>query len=691
MRYLGAHWLAFSAVIGCIVGPVWSSDLPASDTDNPVSIYADDVPPPHGIWVDTLDLETVSSESGQVRPGLSGGHDPITLAKVVYPHGIGVRGASKMVIDLKRCAVLFQAMVGMDDDSGKNGSVEFTIDVDGKTAFDSGKMVAGQAPKLASANLTGAKRMTLTTVRVDATDSSANNADWAGAFIIRTPNATAKPQTPLIPEMGEEPVWRPDTAEPEIEGASVIGSTPGHPFNYLIPATGHAPLKFAQTGLPSGLTLTPSTGVITGTLRSAATSHVAITVSNSSGHMTRILTLVGGENDLAETPPMGWTATNLYGDAVTDLDIRKAADLLVSSGLAAHGYTYVNLGDSWQGTRSVDGVLQPNRRFPDMKALGNYIHSKGLKFGIYSSSSVKTCAGYAGSLGHEPADAQMFANWGVDYLTYDWCPDAAGTVGSSASIVAATTAMAVALQKSGRDIIFAATFTLPKGGGNRTAILGEDPASWAAKAGANIMEADAGVYDDSGQIMKYAADREPFAEYFRPRYWPGLGPLMVGRFGAPDEHFTRLRPGEQMMQMSVWSIFSAPLFVESDLSALEPNSLSHETEAVLTNDEVIAVDQDPLGAPPSLLNSGFRQSTWTKRLADGRIVVAFVNTGDQTRMGFINWADIQVTGKQLVRDIWKHADLGRFADGFSTAVPARGVVLIVIGDPPLHATGAAAL
>ncbi len=243
-------------------------------------------------------------------------------------------------------------------------------------------------------------------------------------------------------------IIRPDSPEPAIHGPRIVGTTPGHPFHFLIPATGEKPLQYSAKNLPEGLKLDPETGIIsgslipenaagtitndakTGTLIVTATGAIGapdsktvveIEVSNARGTAKHELTIVGGQHKLALTPPMGWNSWNCWASAVSDEKVRAAADAMVKSGLAAHGFQYVNIDDCWEGKRDANGEILTNSKFPDMKALADYVHSKGLKLGIYSSPGPKTCAGYEASYKHEAQDAKTYAKWGIDYLKYDWC------------------------------------------------------------------------------------------------------------------------------------------------------------------------------------------------------------------------------------------------------------------------------
>lgn len=703
---------------------------PAHAADPPAPIAEDlraAAPPANALFLDTLDLSTVTTEGRGIVPGKSAYRLPISLSDVMYAHGIGVQGDSEMTVDLKGVATRFEAMVGVDDIVQENGSVDFTVRVDGRVTFHSGPMHGQEPAKPVSIDLTGAHRMTLSVVSVAPTESSAKDnaaiggnvvrivrrgggnpntrndvADWAGALLRLMPGTDVRPATTTLPPMGQAPTYVPDSPAPEVHGPRVVGFSPGHPFAYAIPATGQAPLTFSATGLPPGITIDGKTGLLHGTAASAGKSSVTLTVRNAKGTTTSRLTLVCGDHAHALTPPMGWNAFGVYGDTVRDAQVRAAADYLISTGLAAHGYRYVCLGDAWQGTRDDAGNLRPNRRFPDMRALADYVHSKGLQFGLYSAATPQTCSGYAGSAGHEAQDARTFAAWGIDYLTYDWCPDAGADKPATEStgigmamgdsslgvyapqrLPSATAAemepafarMGDALDKSGRDIVFAASVQKTQ----RYMSESDDPANWAAKAGADTFTLSSGLFDSDKIIREYASDRARFSGRGGEGHWADLGLLMAGRIGFPKPHLTRLTPPEQMTQMTYWAMYASPLFVSCDLAHLNPNDLNHDTYALLANDEVIAVDQDPVAHPVRVMGGDGTRTIWTRTLADGRVAVALFNGATISQNVRVRLANLGLTGSQPVRDLWRLRDLSPVSDTFETQVAAHGVAFVVFG------------
>jgi alpha-galactosidase len=307
-------------------------------------------------------------------------------------------------------------MVGLDDSATSDqASINFVVWGDDDLLFSTETIRPGDPPQFVSLDLTG--RDVLTLLMDDGQDTSNGDTGvWAGAAIVMREGATVRPEPYVIPEDPALPIASGNPPMPRINGPLIVGSTPGRPFHHLVPATGEAPLRYAAANLPPGLRLDEATGIITGSLEGDGRWPVELTVTNARGTATRELTIVGGRDQLALTPPMGWNSWNAWGRTVDDAKVRAAADAMVEKGLAQHGYQYVVIDDGWEGERDEHGVLQPNEKFPDMRALADYIHARGLKFGIYSSPGPTTCQGLPGSYQHERIDAETWADWGVDYV-----------------------------------------------------------------------------------------------------------------------------------------------------------------------------------------------------------------------------------------------------------------------------------
>ncbi len=352
----------------------------------------------------------------------------------------------------------------------------------------------------------------------------------------------------------------------------------------------------------------------------------------------------------AQTPPMGWNSWNHFACKVADADVRSAADAIVSSHMQRAGYIYVNIDDCWQGKRDEQGVIHPNEKFPDMKGLSDYVHSKGLKLGIYSSPGPKTCAGYEGSLGHEEPDAQTYARWGIDYLKYDYC----SFQGDVPAQMAAYKKMHEALEKTGRPIVF----SLCQYGMDRVW-------SWGPSVGGNLWRTTGDISDDYDRMAYIGFGQNGLERFAGPGHWNDPDMLEVGN--------GKMNKNEYRTHMSLWCLLAAPLLAGNDLSKMTP-----ETLAILTNPEVIALDQDPLGVQGHRVAQEGQLEVWVKPLADGSKAVGLFNRGESVMPVTAYFRDVGVGDAAMVRDLWEKSDLGVHHSSFTAQVPSHGVVLIKV-------------
>jgi alpha-galactosidase len=360
-------------------------------------------------------------------------------------------------------------------------------------------------------------------------------------------------------------------------------------------------------------------------------------------------------NGLAKTPPMGWNSWNKFRNLVSDQMVREMADGIVKSGMRDAGYVYVNIDDTWQGRRDANGNITTNNKFPDMKALSAYVHSKGLKLGIYSSPGPKTCAGYEGSYQHEEQDAKMYAAWGIDYLKYDWCSASQVYDGTQATMAAAYAKMGEALLNSGHKIVYSLCQY-----GNLE--VGE----WGEKVGGNLWRTTGDISDRWQSMNDIGFNRQPGREkYAGPGHWNDPDMLEIGNGGMTDI--------EYQTHMSLWSLLASPLLAGNDLRDMKPS-----IAAILMNKEVIAVDQDKLGKQAARVAKEGDWEVWSRPLADGGHAVGLFNRGAETAKVTAKWSDLGVTGKHKIRDLWKHADLESMVDAYTAEVPSHGVVMIKI-------------
>lgn len=636
------------------------SELPAQGTEpNETSV----------VWIDEFDLKAMSQRRGVPLARHAVGGGKIIMGGKTYERGIGTRSISELVLDLHGEARRFSAIVGLDDSANegkREGTVRFEVWVDDRKLADSGMLQVGDAPKTFAVNLTNARTITL--LLDDGGDTSNGDlANWANARIELTSPTSKRPSPHVAPTAPMPKLAAGTPAEPAIHGAFVYGATPGRPFLYRIPATGSVPLRFSAEGLPAGLRLDPETGIITGQLATEGTSNVRLTVNNAEGSASRPLRIVAGNNKLALTPPMGWNSWNVWGTAVDDAKVRAAADWLVRSGLAAHGYEYIVIDDAWTSGRDDKGELKPNEKFPDMQALADYIHSKGLKFGIYSSPGPETCGGFQGSYGHEAQDAATFARWGVDFLKYDWCSyDDIAKDHSLVELKKPYHVMGNALAAQNRDIIF-----------NLCQYGYGDVWKWGGEVGGHMWRTTGDLLDMWANLDSVGFRQAGREKYVSPGRWNDTDMLVVGPVGwGPDLHPTRLTPDEQVLHLTLWAMQAAPLFIGADLSKLDPFTI-----ALLTNDEVLDVNHDELAKAGSRAWSKDRMEIWSRPLADGTIAVALFNRGLESRRIEARWSDLGIEGLQPVRNLWERRDLGNFKGSYTIAVPRHGAVMLKIGKP----------
>jgi len=453
---------------------------------------------------------------------------------------------------------------------------------------------------------------------------------------------------------------------PKINSAKAFGVRPGSPVLYKIAATGKKPLKYAVVNLPKGLKVDANTGIITGTLTKKGDYRVTMTVKNAKGSAEKQLTIKVGDL-LALTPPMGWNSWNCWGLSVSDQKVKSSAQAMIDKGLIDHGWTNINIDDGWEAPkRDAAGNILSNEKFPDMKALGDWLHSHGLKFGIYSGPGPRTCGGYLASYQHELQDATSYAKWGIDYLKYDWCSysEIAGKDNSLAALQKPYLVMRDALIKQPRDIVYS---LCQYGMGNVW--------EWGEQVNGNCWRTTGDINDSWRSLSGIGFSQTVQYKYAKPGRWNDPDMLIVGQLGWGENlRPTNLTPDEQYTHISLWCLLSAPLLIGCDISKMDDFTVS-----LLTNDEVIAVDQDILGKQARQMLADDSHQVWMKELEDGSYAVGIFNMKDVYQTITLRWNDIGMNNKDIkVRDLWRQKDLGAFKDSFSTKVPPHGVTLIRI-------------
>jgi alpha-galactosidase len=496
------------------------------------------------------------------------------------------------------------------------------------------------------------------------------------------------------PARYDDAILTPEPSQkPRINGAKVFGVRPGHPVLFTIPVTGNRPMTFAAKNLPTGLKLDEISGRFSGSLHTPGAYTITICARNELGAAEREFRIIVGDK-LALTPPMGWNSWNGWGDFVTGENVRATADAMVRTGLINHGWTYVTIDVGWEGKRGGKyNAIQPCEKFPEMKGLCEYVHFLGLKIGVYSTPWVRTYFGYTGGSsdnedgiledlkigkdnneGHyvgkykfDRNDVRQFEEWGIDYLKYDWTSPVDGP-----DPVDHGKAMSETLKSCGRDIVFSLCNLFSIDDAPRIV-----PSVQLWRTTPDIRD----VWDYSmlskdlwakGISNIWDSHRE-WREFTKPGYWADPDVLVVGwvGFGDKELHYTRLTADEQYAHVSLWCLWSAPLFIGSPVERLDRFTVS-----LLSNDEVIEIDQDPLGRQAHLAEKDGDCEVWTKRMEDDSKAVGLFNRSPKEITVGAHWMDLGIYGKQRVRDVWRQKDLGTFEKSFEAKVPSHGVVLV---------------
>lgn len=562
------------------------------------------------------------------------------------------------------------------DDEAVDGAVVFRILVDGKVAADSGPVRSREGIKRISADLKGAKVCTFQVL--DGGDGiNGDHANWIdicfwyedGKFPPTDTRSVSRQLGILTPR--ERP-------EPRINCSSVYGARPGSPIVYRLPVTGERPMELAAENLPEGISFDAASQVLSGSVAQAGEYEITFTAKNAKGSDERKFTLKIGDK-ISLTPAMGWNSWNAFGRDVSAEKVKAAADAMIASGLADHGWSFINVDDCWQNNpdnprkvktvhpdfigpaRLADGTIATNRRFPDMKSLSDYLHARGLKFGLYSSPGVYTCAGHTGSFGHEELDARTFADWGCDYLKYDWC-----TYGEKAfdggywKQMYPYWIMGRALANQNRDIVFSLCQY-----GNET------PGLWGNHVYGHSWRTTGDVFDIWASIASTIERQKKLFPYSRPGAFNDPDMLCVGPVRYNDFKGSRLAPNEQYTHISLWALVASPLMIGCDMTRLDAFTYS-----LLSNDEVIAINQDSLGAGAGCVAEGDDWEIWARPLADGSIAAGLYNKSPAEQTVTLDMEALGIMCKWTVRDVWRQADIGVFLGKYSCSVPGHATHLV---------------
>lgn len=475
----------------------------------------------------------------------------------------------------------------------------------------------------------------------------------------RTLSGKYTPRYILTPETPEKPV---------INSALRFGVRPGSPIIYRIPVSGVRPMKFSVTKLPDGVKLDSENGILSGSLQSTGEYTMTIKAENAKGSAEKQFTIVVGDK-IALTPPMGWNSWNCWGLSVSQEKVISSAQAILDKGLADYGYSYINVDDAWEAAkRNDDGTIGTNDKFPDMKGLGDWLHSHGFKFGIYSSPGHITCGGYLGSIDHEKQDAETYNKWGVDYLKYDWCGYAKRYAEegdhTTPAFIKPYLKMQYYLRQQPRDIFY----SLCQYGMADVWRWGEfvDANSW--RTTGDISDTWESMYDIGFRRQKN------LYPYSQPGHWNDPDMLIVGKVGwSANLRDSRLTVDEQYTHISLWSLLASNLLIGCDVAQMD-----EFTKRLLCNNEVIAVNQDILGkqAKQEVVDGDIQ--IWKRVLYDGSYAVGIFNVGDEdANVDFAKYfSKLGIKSLKSVRDLWRQKDLS--TSDVKYYLPSHGVKYIKV-------------
>ncbi|MEM9824335.1 MAG: NPCBM/NEW2 domain-containing protein, partial [Bacteroidota bacterium] len=645
----------------------------------------------HTVWMDDLPVALMEYGKRKVRPKGPGHHKDVHIGDSIFQRGVGVQPINSMLMDLNGKAIRFEAHVG----KGQKGKDEFAFTFhligDQKLLWKSQNLKKGDPAEFVQVDLQGVQQLGLLMM------DNKNNWSWDYGYWADAQFVMQEGYRPELVNWKDQKqiLTPPPSPKPRINNPDVFGLRPENPLVFSIAASGDRPMEFAAENLPSGLRIDPQNGRLEGSVPQKGNYKITLIARNQLGEDRKELELIVGPQ-LALTPPMGWNGWNSWAADIDEQKVRASARAMVDKGLQQYGWSYINIDDDWQGRRGGPyNAIQANEKFPDMPGLIDSIHQLGLKAGIYSSPWVMTYAAriggssdrkdgawnfpkdyrkhykdyrYVGQYTFDQEDVAQWVDWGIDYLKYDW-----------KIALPSTIRMNEVLKTCGRDIIFTLSNTAKI---DLASELSQHSNSWRTSGD---------IRDTWQSIYTIGFAQNNWHPYSAPGHWNDPDMLVIGDLtcGKDSLHASRLSPDEQYSHISLWSLLAAPLLIGCPLERLDEFSLN-----LLTNTEVIAINQDRLGRQAQMIHKAEDHQIWAKPLKDESWAVGLFYTGQYgkelkdyftwkdspSKKIKLDWSMLKINGKYQLRDVWRQKDLGIFDQAFIETVPFHGVLYLTLSN-----------
>ena len=618
----------------------------------------------NSIGLHELDLSNVQQGWNKVHYNTNLFNEPLSINGKTYATGIGTHAYSEITLMLNGSGERFTAWVGVDDHVSKvrGGSVEFIVKADGKVLYRSGIMSSNQPAKRIDVSLIGVTKLELTTD--DGKNGTGHDhANWADAYI--SYNGNIPPVVYYYPPEDFYILTPKVPAKPRVNGALISASRVGSPYLYRLPVSGDKPFRFKVKNLPEGLVFNPETQVISGSVAKAGDYKINIEVKNKAGKCTATHTIRIGDKCIS-APPMGWNSWNVWGMQVSEEKVKQAIDAFLSTRLADYGWSFVNIDDGWQAAeRNKDSVLMWNEKFNNIPALATYAHRFGLKLGIYSSPGKYTCGNKLGSYGYERKDAETYSKWGIDFLKYDWCSyEKIIPQKIRSEYIKPYQLMGNELRNQSRDIVY----SLCQYGMDSVQV-------WGKEVNGNLWRTTNDIIDTWYSLKTIGFDNQAnLAPYSTEGHFNDPDMLVVGKLGW-GEHLrnTRLTCNEQYLHITQWAMLQAPLILGCDLTTLDEFTLN-----LLTNNEIIAINQDTLFRQASRIFVDENIEVWVKELLGNRKAVAFYNMSNEDITTEFSFEKLGLKPVKVFRDPWRQQNERLKTNLLRFEIPRHGVKLLIV-------------